>query len=149
MIDVRSYFSKEEKELIAKAIEKAELKTSGEVRVHIEANCKEDVMDHSAYVFEELGMHKTELRNGILFYVSIENHKFSVLGDVGIHQKVGDEFWSSIRVAMLSHFREGDVCKAICTGIDLAGSALAKHFPYQSDDVNELSDEISYGGGRS
>lgn len=147
MIDVRTYFTDDEKARIKKAIERAELRTSGEVRVHVEAKCEEDVMDHSAFIFKELKMHKTELRNGILFYLSIENHKFSVLGDVGIHAKVGDEFWSGVRDAMHAHFKNEDICEGLCAGIAQAGKALSEHFPYQQDDVNELSDEISYGNG--
>jgi len=138
-------FTAEEKQSIANAIKNAELNTSGEVRVHIDLKCKEDVLDHSAFVFEKLEMHKTESRNGILFYLSLDDHKFAVIGDVGINQKVGDEFWESIKNEMVPLFKENKLVAGLAMGIEKAGVELKKYFPYQSDDKNELDDEISFG----
>jgi uncharacterized membrane protein len=87
-------FSKEQKELIVKAIKDAELNTSGEIRVHIENNCPEDVMDRAAYWFAELKMHKTELRNGVLFYLAFNDRKFAILGDIGVNTVVPENFWN-------------------------------------------------------
>lgn len=138
-------FTAEEKQYIAKAIKNAELNTSGEVRVHIDLKCKEDVLDHAAFVFEKLEMHKTESRNGILFYLSLDDHKFAVIGDVGIHQKVDDEFWESVKNEMIPLFKENKMVDGLAMGIEKAGMELKKYFPYQSDDKNELDDEISFG----
>lgn len=91
-MNVQGYFTEENKLQIANAIRVAELNTSGEIRIHIEKFCKGDVLDQAAYVFEKLEMHKTELRNGVLFYLAIEDHKFAILGDAGINQKVSDNF---------------------------------------------------------
>jgi len=142
---INQIFSEKEKEQISKAIKSAELNTSGEVRVHMDLKCKEDVLDHAAFVFENLEMHKTELRNGILFYLSLSDHKFAVIGDVGIHQKVGDEFWESIKNEMIPLFKEDKLIKGLALGIEKAGVELKKYFPYKSDDKNELDDEISFG----
>ena len=139
------FFSKEEKERITSAIREAELNTSGEIRVHIERRCKADVLDHAAYLFEKLGMHKTEKRNGVLFYLSIDDHKFAILGDAGINSITGENFWDKIKEAMLEKFQEQEFCSGLETGILMAGEQLKKHFPYQENDVNELSDEISFG----
>ncbi|MFO7829685.1 MAG: TPM domain-containing protein, partial [Bacteroidales bacterium] len=79
------FFSTEQKKQITDAIKEAELNTSGEIRVHIEMDCKEDVLDRAAFMFEKLAMHKTELRNGVLFYLSIKDRKFAILGDAGIN----------------------------------------------------------------
>lgn len=144
-MSVRKYFSEGDKIQIKNAIRAAELNTSGEIRVHIEKHCKEDVLDRAAYIFEKLEMHKTELRNGVLFYLAIEDHKFAILGDVGINQKVPENFWEEIKENMLNQFKEGNFTKGLSEGIMEAGNQLKAHFPYQKDDVNELSDEISFG----
>ncbi len=140
-----NFFTDEEKKIIKESIETAELNTSGEVRLHVEKKCPEDVMDRAAYWFKELKMHKTEARNGVLFYLSIEDHKFAILGDVGINAKVEKGFWDSTRDLILGFFKEGKYAEGLKVGIIQAGLQLQKYFPYQTDDVNELEDEISYG----
>jgi uncharacterized membrane protein len=89
-------------------------------------------------------MHKTELRNGVLFYIAIEDHKFSIIGDQGINEKVPSDFWESTRDLMLNYFKQGEFLKGICQGIEKAGEQLKSHFPFQSDDTNELSNDISF-----
>jgi uncharacterized membrane protein len=144
-MNVRKYFSEKDKLQIENAIRAAELNTSGEIRVHIEKHCKEDVLDRAAYIFNKLEMQKTELRNGVLFYLAIGDHKFAILGDAGINQKVPANFWEEIKDEMASFFKEGDFTGGLSNGILKAGEQLKIHFPYQADDVNELSDEISFG----
>ena len=144
-MSVQKYFTEENKLQITNAIRVAETNTSGEIRVHIEKHCKGDVLDQAAYVFEKLQIHKTELRNGVLFYLAIDDHKFAILGDVGINQKVPEDFWEGIKEEMLLKFKEGLYSEGLAEGIIKAGEQLKAHFPYQDDDVNELSDEISFG----
>lgn len=144
-MSVQKYFSEENKLQIANAIRVAELNTSGEIRIHIEKFCKEDVLDRAAYIFEKLEMHKTQLRNGVLFYVAVEDHKFAILGDAGINQVVSEDFWEKTKEVVLSNFREQKLTEGLTTGILMAGEQLKAHFPYQSDDKNELSDDISFG----
>lgn len=139
------FFSKEEKQEIEKAIKTAELNTSGEVRVHIESNCPEDELDRAAFWFAELKMHKTEQRNGVLFYMALDDKKFAIIGDAGINAKVEPGFWDHTKELMLGFFKEGKIAQGLSVGIIQAGLQLQKHFPYQKNDVNELSDEISYG----
>lgn len=138
-------FTEVQKQQIVEAIKAAELNTSGEIRVHIENNCKEDVLDRAAAIFEKLGMHKTELRNGVLFYIAIKDHKFAIIGDAGINAKVTDDFWDEIKEKMLIHLKNNDVVTALTSGLSMSGNVLKKYFPYQADDVNELSDDISFG----
>lgn len=140
-----NFFSKEEKELIRSAVKEAELNTSGEIRVHVDNRCKEDVLDRAAWWFGKLNMHKTEQRNGVLFYLAVKDRKFAILGDKGINALTPDDFWDHIREKMLVRFKEGAFAAGLQEGILLAGQALKKHFPYQDGDVNELSDEISFG----
>lgn len=141
----RSFFSREERADIKQAILNAELDTSGEIRVHIENHCKEDVMDRAADVFEKLKMHATAQRNGILFYLAVKDRKFAILGDKGINASVPDDFWDEIREVMIKAFSEGNFSEGLIDGITKSGQRLKKHFPYHSDDINELSDEISFG----
>lgn len=130
------------------AIHDAELGTSGEIRIHVDEFCKEDVLDHAAFLFGELEMHKTQLRNGVLIYVAIEDRKLAILGDLGIHLKVGEDFWDSTRDIMVSHFRENNYVEGICAGVGRAGEQLKLHFPREEDDVNELPNTISIGNRR-
>jgi uncharacterized membrane protein len=139
------FFTKEERGGIKKAIAEAELNTSGEIRVHVERRCKEQVLDHAAYLFERLGMHKTEKRNGVLFYLAIDDQKFAILGDAGINAVTQEDFWDRIKEKMLEEFKEERFCGGLETGIRMAGEQLKEHFPYQKDDINELPDDISFG----
>ena len=141
-----NFFSREEKEIIKSAVKEAELNTSGEIRVHIDNHCKEDVMDRAAWWFEKLEMQKTEQRNGVLFYLAIKDKKFAILGDAGINAVTPEDFWDQIKEKMLASFKEGAFANGLKEGILMAGEALKSHFPHQDDDVNELSDEISFGG---
>ena len=139
------FLSENQRQQIVDAIKQAELNTSGEIRVHLDKKCSEDVLDRAAYWFEKLQMHKTDQRNGVLFYLAYEDRKFAVLGDAGINQKVPANFWDTIKNQMVAEFKEGKFAEGLSKGIIASGQQLKTHFPYQSDDVNELSDDISFG----
>ncbi len=139
-------FSKSDRDTIVNAIKVAEKQTSGEIQVHIESRCKGDVLDRAAEVFETLKMHQTEERNGVLFYLAVEDHLFAILGDVGINQKVPEGFWEMIKEEMVLHFKNKDFVTGLQKGIEMSGEQLKNHFPYNEEsDTNELSDEISFG----
>jgi|SRR5690554_5516606 len=139
-------FSKEDRKRIIDAIVLAEKETSGEVQVHLENHCKGEVLDRAAQVFATLQMHKTEQRNGVLFYLAVEDHKFAILGDAGINQRVPEHFWDDIKDEMLKHFKTRQFTEGLCIGIGMAAEQLKMHFPYdQHGDENELPDEISFG----
>jgi len=141
-----NFFTKEEKILIKSAVKEAELNTSGEIRVHVDNHCREEVMDRAAWWFGKLEMQKTEQRNGVLFYLAVKDHKFAILGDAGINAVTPEDFWDHIKEKMLASFNEGNFTAGLTDGILMAGEQLKEHFPYQDDDVNELSDDISFGG---
>ncbi len=130
---------------IVNAVKQAELNTSGEIRIHIEDKCKGNVLDRAADVFAMLKMQKTEQRNGVLFYLALADKQFAILGDAGINAVVPENFWESIKEAMLAHFKNGGFADGLVTGVEMAGEKLKQHFPYQSDDVNELPNDISFG----
>ena len=139
------FFTSDQKQQIISAIKDAELNTSGEIRVHIENHCKKDVLDRAATIFATLKMHKTKLRNGVLFYLAIKDQKFAILGDGGINAVTPDDFWDNIKEMMLHKFKDGEFTVGLSSGIKMAGEQLKAHFPYQSDDINELDDDISFG----
>lgn len=141
----KNFFTPEQQKDILQAIGAAEHNTSGEIRVHLETSCKGDVLDCAAYIFKKLGMHKTEKRNGVLIYLSIENRKLAIIGDAGINALVPEDFWESTKELMVNHFREGKFLEGLTEGITMAGMQLKKHFPYLAGDVNELSDDLSFG----
>lgn len=142
----KDLFSKEQLEQIEVAIKQAETNTSGEIRVHIERHIEEDILDHAAFIFEQLEMHKTELRNGVLFLLVVEDRQLAIIGDAGINEKVKEGFWDEIRDHMVVHFKQARYTEGLSEGIFMAGKALKEHFPYdKKSDKNELSDEISFG----
>jgi uncharacterized membrane protein len=130
-------------ESVEACIAEAELTTSAEIRVHLEDECEENVLDHAAFIFQELLMHRTELRNGVLIYVAPGTRQMAVIGDVGIHTKVHKGFWDEVRDRMIQDFKKSDFESGIKTGIKMVGAELARHFPYENSDRNELDNTIS------
>lgn len=141
----QKFINKAGEDQIITAIQTAESNTSGEIRVHIEPDCKGELDDRAMAVFQQLEMHKTKLHNGVLFYLAVNDRQFFILGDEGIHQKVPDDFWESTKDLMQEHFKNGEFVQGLSEGILMAGEQLKKHFPHTTDDTNELSDEISRG----
>lgn len=139
-------FNQEEQEKIVQAISLAENQTSGEIRLVVERQLHGlEAYDQARHYFEKLKMHHTELRNGVLIYLATEDHQFAIIGDAGIHAKVGDDFWQSTKEKMVSFFRQGDYMNGLIEGIHEAGTQLATFFPRRADDVNELPNDIYFG----
>lgn len=138
-------FTEEERLSIEASIAEAEKNTSGEIRLFVEDECGENVLDRAAFIFHELKMHKTKHRNAVLFYLAVESRQFAILGDSGINKKVATDFWFEIKLAMQNHFTEGDFVSGLRKGVTMTGEALRNFFPYQLDDKNELSNEIVFG----
>ena len=139
-----SFFTKEQQAQILAAVREAEKSTSGEIRVHIETSITGDVLDRAAWVFKKLGMQKTAERNGVLFYLAVRDRKFAIIGDAGINAKVPSGFWDEIFLLLQKNFKENKFTQGLSEGILLAGKQLQTHFPHRKDDINELSDEISF-----
>ncbi|MES2593014.1 MAG: TPM domain-containing protein [Bacteroidota bacterium] len=144
-MNAKDFFTEEQKLAIQKSIADAELNTSGEIRVHVDNECKEDVLDKAANIFHGLKMDATELRNGVLFYLAVKDHKFAILGDKGINEKVPHDFWDHIKDTMLAYFKQKEFTEGLCTGIEMAGDKLKAHFPLQHDDADELSNDMTFG----
>ena len=143
-MDAKKFFTDAQKKQIQEAIADAEFNTSGEIRVHVDNSCKLDVLDRAANVFHELQMDATELRNGVLFYLAINDRKFAILGDKGINEKVPADFWDHIKEVILGYFKKEQFTEGLSKGIEMAGEKLKAYFPYQDNDTNELNNEVSF-----
>ena len=143
----KPFFSKEENEKIVLSIQDAERQTSGEIRLFVEGHCKYvDPLDRAAEIFANLQMEKTELRNGVLFYVAVKDKQLAIFADSGIHAAAGDKFWKETVRQILSVFSKESVVAGIIATVAKIGDALKSHFPYDKEvDKNELPDEIIFG----
>jgi uncharacterized membrane protein len=145
MSKVENFLTSEEEQEIVAAIGVAEKNTSGEIRVHIEKETSVAAIDRAMEVFRNFNMENTQERNGVIIYVAVKSHQFAIYGDEGINNKVADDFWDCTKDAMANHFKNGNFKQGLIDGILNAGEQLKKHFPFQDDDKDELSNEISKG----
>ena len=143
MSKTEDFLSKAEEQEIVQAIVEAEKNTSGEIRVHIEEHTEKSPLERAQEVFFELKMDETQDRNGVLFYICVSDKKFAIIGDKGINEAVEADFWDCTKDTVIANFKEGNYKKGLVEGILRAGERLKQYFPYQSDDTNELSNEIS------
>ena len=145
MSKTEDFLTKLDEQEIVSSIVEAEKNTSGEIRVHIEEHSEKSPLDRAQEVFFELKMDGTKDRNGVLFYVGVADKKFAIIGDKGINDVVKADFWNSTKEVVIANFKENHFKKGLVDGILKAGEQLKIYFPYQSDDVDELSNEISRG----
>lgn len=144
-IGIEQWLTAEELHRVRQAIERAEQRTSAEIRVHLDITIVEDVLDHAALVFDRLGMDRTKQRNGVLLYVSIPARRAGVICDVGVNAKVPKGYWKSILRTLLNHFRQGGYAQGLCAAVERLGEELAPLFPPADDDDDELSNQVSIG----
>src|SRR5579872_7184347 len=140
----RDFLSQLQHNDIVAAIGKAEKKTSGEIRVFISRKEPVDAVAAAQAQFTELGMQKTEEKNGVLIFVAPRVRKFAVIGDAGVHARCGKEFWEQVAAEMTGHFKKGEFTQGIQHGVHKAGELLAQHFPRKSDGPNQLPDEVEH-----
>jgi uncharacterized membrane protein len=143
----KSLLPVEDTRVVVKAIQHAEQRTSGEVRVYVESRCRfMDAMDRATEIFFSLQMEKTEQRNAVLVYVALKDRQLAIFGDEGIHQKVGSEYWYKLVAEMLKEFNKDHYGEGIGNCVIQIGEALQTYFPYNKDtDKNELPDTIVFG----
>jgi uncharacterized membrane protein len=128
---------------VEKAIEEAELLTSAEFKLHIEEVCNEDVLDRAAFVFSELQLHKTQLRNAVLLYVSVNDRKVSILADAGAKTHLSEEVLSNCLSTLINDFKSSSYSAGIRSCFFTLADALKSSFPYQANDINEISNKVS------
>lgn len=141
----KNFLNDSDEQKIVEAIRNAEKNTSGEIRVHIEKQHEKLPLERAQEVFYLLEMQKTELQNGILIYIANETKKVAIIGDKGIHSFVGDEFWNTEKDLLIHYFKQEMYADGICAVIEQIGEKLKEFFPYNTDDKDELSNEISNG----
>lgn len=141
----RDQFTDRQKEAIQQAIARAELDTSGEIRVHIDKKCKTDPVERAVEVFHRLEMHKTTQQNGVLIYIALVDRKLAIVGDKGINAVVPDHFWDDERDLMISYFKNGQFTEGLVEGIKKVGEQMKEFFPYIENDTNELSNDVTFG----
>ncbi|NNE33249.1 MAG: TPM domain-containing protein [Winogradskyella sp.] len=142
---IEDFLTAREEEEIVETIRLAERNTSGEIRVHIEQKCDIDVYERALDLFHTLKMDNTKEQNGVLIYVAIDNKAFVIFGDQGINAIVGPDFWNATRDKIATQFKSNNFKQGLIDGIDEAGKALSKYFPWQHGDKNELDNTISKG----
>jgi len=145
MSKIEDFLSEEEEQEIVKAIRVAEQNTSGEIRIHIEKATQIDAFNRAMEVFHFLKMDNTKLQNGVLIYVAVEDKTFVIYGDKGINDVVSNDFWDTTKDVMQLHFKTGNFKQGLIEGVLKAGTALETYFPWEHNDTNELSNEISKG----
>ena len=144
MLSAEDLLSKEERTRVEQAIAQAERSTSAEIRIHLEDHIEEDVLDHAAYVFEELGMHRTADRNGILIYICVADRAMAVIGDKGIDERVPPGFWDDVIVSLRNNFIQQRFAEGLMEAVDTVGRLAGEFFPRARNDRNELSNEVSF-----
>jgi uncharacterized membrane protein len=132
-----------EKEEIQESIRLAELGTSGEIRVHIDKKCDLDPFQKAVSVFNKLKMYHTRERNGVLIYVSFSDRKLAIIGDQGVNAVVPSDFWESTKNEMIFRFKRNEFVQGVIDAVTEAGKQLQQYFPVQTNDKNELSNEIT------
>jgi len=142
---VEAFLSPEEEQEVVNAILTAEKNTSGEIRVHIEATSERAPYERAQEVFHQLKMDNTRDANGVLLYIAVDDRAFAICGDKGINALVPDTFWNDTKEVIQKHFKKGNFKQGIIDGVLKAGEELQAHFPYLSNDTNELSNEVSKG----
>lgn len=143
----KDFFSVEERQQIVAAVQNAERMTSGEVRVFVENRCSYmDAIDRAKEIFAELKMYETHDRNAVLVYVALKDKQLAILGDEGIHSKLGNDYWNTEVKKMISNFNRENYAEGIKEVVTDIGEALTQLFPYNnSTDKNELPDDIIFG----
>ena len=137
--------TEQELEQVERTISDVEQRTSGEIRVHIDSFCKIDPYQRGVDIFHELRMYETQERNGVLIYIDFTHRKFAIVGDEGIHKKVGDEFWENAKAELLNEFKNSNFSIGVCNSVMVLGEKLAEYFPNSDSDLNELSNKVTTG----
>ncbi len=132
---------------IVSAIQAAEARSRGEIRVHVAQGVIPDARRAAETDFARLGMTATAERNGVLILVAPESQSFAVVGDLGIDALVPPGFWDEIAAGMASDFRESRFTDGIVAAVTRVADQLARHFPRRpgEEDRNELPDGVSRG----
>ncbi|WP_185145142.1 TPM domain-containing protein [Chryseobacterium viscerum] len=129
---------------LVEAIQSAEDHSTGEIRVHIDSNTENRDAKTAFDVFKKLDMDKTADRNAVLFHVNFEKKYLTIIGDIGIHEKVRQSYWDHLHDYITAEFAKGNYHKALKSAILETGLELKKYFPVEGENPNQLSNEITF-----
>ena len=142
---VRALFTEDDLAAVTSAVVEAERHTSAEIRVHLDHSCEGNALEQAIKVFERLGMHRTDERNGVLLYISLTDRKLAVIGDKGIHERVGEAYWHALVAAVRERMRQRQTRDGLVHALAEVGRELGRHFPRHPHDKNQLSNDVSVG----
>lgn len=139
-----NYLTNQQIASLVEAIQSAEDHSTGEIRVHIDSNTEDQMAKTAFEVFRELCMDKTADRNAVLFHVNFEKKYLTIIGDIGIHEKVNQSYWDHLHDYITAEFAKGNYYKALKSAILETGIELKRHFPVEGENPNQLSNEITF-----
>jgi uncharacterized membrane protein len=130
---------------IVAAIQAAESRSRGEIRVHVANGPVPDARQAAEADFARLGMAATAERNGVLILVAPESQSFAVIGDAAIDALCPPGFWGEVAEGIASDFRAARFTDGIVGAVARVGHVLQEHFPRREGDPdsNELPDAVS------
>ena len=134
----------QQQEQVVNAIQDAERGTRGEIRLHLEDHSEKDPLLRAEEVFLKLGMEQTKDRTGVLIYVAVKDHRLAIIGDKGINDVTGDDFWKAEKDLLIDSFSKEQYAEGLAKVIGLVGEQLKKYFPCEDVNKNELPNEISF-----
>jgi putative membrane protein len=103
---------------------------------------KFQVEERALLEFYQTGIVNTKARTGILLFLSVMERKAVVLADEAIAQKLPPETWTEICQVMVQGVKKGETAEGLTQAIEICGQVLAKHFPAQELNPNELKDHL-------
>jgi uncharacterized membrane protein len=139
------FFTKEEIVRISEAIFAAEKNTQGEILVHLERKCSVDPIERSRVLMKELKLDDTKNRSGLLIYIAIEDHKFAIFGDDGIHKILGQEGWNVFVQELGEYFKRSEFVEGLISIIAKIGVILTKFFPAVGENIDEIPNQPTFG----
>ncbi len=139
---LRKDVSQKTLDAIARAVEEAESKTSGEIVLHVVHNLLpfESSRRRAYRAFKALRIGETRLRNGVLLFLVMKKRRFEIVADEGAHEKVGTAVWEEIALRISEAIHRDGFEAGVCRGVALLGEALERHFPREESDADELPD---------
>jgi uncharacterized membrane protein len=146
MPKARDFFTEKQLKDISEIISKAEASTTGEIRVHLHNTCKDDVIKEAWKCFAKLEMQKTQDRNGVLIFISVQDRQMAIVADEGINRCEEEGTWERFLTQLIEDFSQGKVDEGLKKCILTIGEELTKFFPKTPDtnNTNELTNEVSF-----
>jgi uncharacterized membrane protein len=139
----KEFIDKLDDNRVTAAIAAAEARSSGEIRVFVSNEKPPDALVAAEAQFVKLGMIQTRERNGVLIFFAPKTQQFAIIGDKGIHEKCGQDFWQQIASEITAHLKAGEFTEAVVDAVNHIGEVLSKHFPRSPDDRNELPNQVA------